>query len=228
MRIGSLSFLMIGVAMCAAFSCNRPTHAADDLPKPTIDIPAGKEGEMREAVLAGGCFWCIEASFDQLDGVSDAVSGYAGGKKEEAKYDIVGTGRTNHAEAVKITYDPSKISFGELIRVLFTIIDPTTVNGQHPDYGPQYRSAIFYANDDEKRVAEAYINQLNDAKVFDKPIATTVEPIGEGFFEAEAYHQDYAQFNPDQPYIQRYSMPKVQKAREHFSDRLKPSTQPAK
>ena len=221
-----MKLFMIGAAMTAAFSCNRPTHAADDLPKPAIDVPKGKEGEKRDAVLAGGCFWCIETSFEQIPGVIDVVSGYAGDKKELAKYELVGSGRTNHAEAVRITYDPSKVSYGELLRVLFTIIDPTTKDGQHPDYGRQYRSAVFYGNDEEKKVAESYIKQLNDAKLFKEPIATTVEPIGDGFFEAEDYHQNYVQHNPNQPYVRAYSIPKAVKAKEKFG--APATTQPAK
>jgi peptide-methionine (S)-S-oxide reductase len=220
-----LKFFMIGAAMTAAISCNRPTHAADDLPKPAVDLPLGKEGEKRDAVLAGGCFWCIETSFEQIPGVIDVVSGYAGGTKDDAKYEVVGTGQTNHAEAVRITYDASKVTYGELLRVLFTIIDPTTVNGQHPDYGRQYRSAIFFANDDEKRVADGYIKQLTEAKQFDKPIATTVEPLGDGFFVAEDYHQNYVQHNPSNPYVRAFSLPKAVKAREKFGQS---TTQPTK
>ena len=201
-------------------ACARPTHAAD-LPKPAQDLPAGKPGEQRTAVFAGGCFWCTEAVFEELAGVTGVVSGYAGGTKQDADYKKVSDGATNHAEAIQITYDPAKITYGQLLRVLFTVIDPTTKDYQGPDHGRQYRSAIFYANDDEKRVAEAYIRQLADAKVFSSPIVTTLEPLT-AFYPAEQYHQDYVKHNPDNPYVQQWSVPKVQKLREKFSDQIKP------
>ena len=140
--------------------------------------------------------------------------------KETANYKTVCTGTTGHAEAIRITYDPHKITYGELLRVFFTTHNPTTKNRQNYDEGTQYRSAIFYANDDEKRVAEAYIKQLTDAKVFDKPIVTTLEP-STGFYVAEDYHQDYAHKNPDNPYIQRWALPKVDKLLSHFKDEVK-------
>ena len=234
MITGSLLVRMIAPILMSlvALACSSsPAMAVSDLPKPATDLPAASTGETRTAVFAGGCFWCVEAVFEQLDGVTDVVSGYAGGKKQDAQYETVGSGRTNHAESVKITYDPSKISYGELLRVLFTVSEPTLKDGQTPDFGHQYRMAVFYENDDQKRVAEAYIKQLNDAKIFDKPIATTVEPLGEGFFEAEAYHQDFVAHHPDHPYVQQWSVPKLQKVRDHFASELKsahPTTIPAK
>src|SRR5687768_9706460 len=159
---GAIAMFMMTLA---AFSCEQPTHGAGQLPVPALDVaPATQPSEPRHAVLAGGCFWCVEAVFDQLDGVSDVVSGYAGGTKESANYEAVSNGNTGHAEVVRITYDPSKITFGQLLRVHFATHDPTTLNRQGPDTGTQYRSTVFYANDEEKRVAEAYIKQLNDAK----------------------------------------------------------------
>ena len=204
----------------AAAGYSRPAHAADELPKPATDLPAGKEGETRTAVLAGGCFWCTEAIFEQLVGVSDVTSGYAGGTKETADYDLVSQGNTDHAESIRVTYDPSKISYGELLRVFFSLVDPTTKDAQGPDRGRQYRSAIFYANDDEKRVAEAYIKQLTDAKLFKTPIVTTLEPLN-GFYPAEQYHQNYVTCNPNNPYIQQWAIPKVLKVRERFKDETK-------
>src|SRR5689334_16814551 len=156
------------MSFAVGVSCSRPTHAAADLPKPTKDLTApAKPGELRTAVLAAGCFWCSEAVFEQLNGVTDVVSGYAGGAKEDAEYETVGSGRTGHAESIQITYDPSKISYGVLLRVFFTTHDPTTKDRQGPDHGHQYRSAIFYDSPEQKQVAEDYIGQLNDAKVFD-------------------------------------------------------------
>jgi peptide-methionine (S)-S-oxide reductase len=212
----------------AAFSCERPTEGAAQLPQPAQDLPATTQpAEKRTAVFAGGCFWCVEAVFEQLNGVTEVVSGYAGGTKETANYETVSEGSTGHAEAVRITYDPSKITFGQLLRVHFATHDPTTLNRQGPDTGTQYRSTIFYANDEEKRVAEAYIKQLTEAKAFDKPIVTTLEPLTE-FHLAEKYHQEFVKFNPGHGYVRQVAMPKVKKVREAFPEQLKqPTTAPS-
>jgi peptide-methionine (S)-S-oxide reductase len=212
---------LIGVLMCAAYA------TAEALPKPAVDLPPEKSGNPARAVLAGGCFWCTEAVIRQIDGIHEVVSGYAGGTEETANYQAVCSGDTDHAEAIQITYDPSKITFGELMQILFTSIDPTQKDRQGNDSGRQYRSAIFYENEDQKRVAEGYIKQLNDAKIYDRPIATTVEPLPR-FYPAEKYHQNYAELNPNQPYIVQCSLPKVRKIREAFKDRLKSTTKPAK
>ena len=202
-------------------------HAApkDVLPAPELGLESeksAKPGETRTAVFASGCFWCTEAVFEQLEGIHDAVSGYAGGTKETANYTDVCTGRTAHAEAVRVTYEPAKISYGQLLRVFFATHDPTTKNRQGPDHGPQYRSAIFYANDEEKRVAEAYLKQLAAAKSFDRPVVTTLEPLKpDGFYEAELYHQNYAACNASNPYIRAQAVPKVKKVREQFKEHLK-------
>ena len=190
-------------------------------PNPDADL-AFPEGTPRaEAVLAGGCFWCVEAVYEQLTGILDAESGYAGGSAETAKYELVSRGNTGHAEAVRIVYDPAAISYGQILKVFFTVAhDPTQKNRQGPDVGPQYRSAVFYANDQEKQVAEAYIRKLNESGHFDKPLATTLEPL-EAFYPAEGYHQDYARNNPAQPYIVFQARPKVEKVREKFPDALK-------
>lgn len=172
------------------------------------------------AVFAGGCFWCVEAVFEELDGVKDAVSGYAGGSKETANYEAVCTGTTGHAEAVKIIYDPKKISYRKLLEVHFATHDPTTLNRQGNDVGTQYRSTIFYANDEEKRIAEEYIAELTKKHAYDRPIVTTLEPL-KGFYEAETYHQNYVCNNPRQGYVQAVSLPKVDKVRAKFADLLK-------
>ena len=206
--------------------CEQPAHAAIDLPQPSIDLPAdasAKPGEMHTAVVAGGCFWCLEGVFDQLKGVKTAVSGYAGGSKSTANYEAVCGGDTGHAESVKITYDPSKITYGQLLRVLFTVIDPTTKNKQGPDRGTQYRSAIFYETDYQKKVAEAYIKQLDAAKAYDKPIVTTLEPLTpETFYPAEAYHQNFVACHLKHPYVQQEALPKIDKVRDKFRDDVKP------
>jgi peptide-methionine (S)-S-oxide reductase len=204
-------------------------HAAgkDVLPAPELHLASEKDvkpGETRDVVLASGCFWCTEAVFEQLEGVKDVVSGYAGGAKETANYRAVCNGDTGHAECVRVTYEPAKISYGQLLRVFFATHDPTTKDRQGPDHGPQYRSAIFYANDEEKKVAAAYIKQLDAAKAFDHPIVTTLEPLKPGgFYEAELYHQNYAACNASNPYIRAQAIPKVRKVREKFKDQVKPA-----
>ena len=192
----------------------------EQFPEPATDVSGSREAEGR-AVLAGGCFWCVEAVYRQLDGVSAVTNGYAGGTAESADYETVCSGRTDHAEAVEVRFDPAKISLGQILRVFFSIAhDPTTRDRQGPDVGRQYRSVIFYADDAQKRVAEAYIKQLDAARVFDKPIVTEVVPL-ERFYAAEDYHQDYAARNPLQPYILFNARPKVDKVRKYFKDRVK-------
>jgi peptide-methionine (S)-S-oxide reductase len=191
----------------------------EQFPDPVVDV-APASGE-QVAVLAGGCFWCVEAVYLQLDGVRSVKSGYSGGTAETADYETVCGGRTGHAEAVEIRYDPAKLSYGKLLKVFFSIAhDPTTRDRQGADVGRQYRSAIFYADDEQKRVADGYIKQLDAAKVFDRPIVTEVVPL-ERFYEAEAYHQNYAARNPGQPYIAYTAAPKVKKVRQYYADQLK-------
>ena len=193
----------------------------EKFPDPAFDLLVpSREGEAR-AVLAGGCFWCVEAVYKQLDGVTAVTSGYAGGTAESADYQTVSSGRTGHAEAVEVAFDPARVSYGQLLKVFFSIAhDPTTEDRQGPDVGKQYRSAIFYANEEQRRVADAYIAQLNAAKVFDAPIVTEVVPL-DRFYEAEEYHQDYAERNPLQPYILFNARPKVEKVRKYLADRVK-------
>ena len=204
---------------------------------PTCDVPLGRRLTPNEfpdpltdtapatgpqtAILAGGCFWCVEAVLKELDGVLEVTSGYSGGTAQTADYDAVCSGRTGHAEVVQVRFDPARISFGQLLKVFFSVAhDPTTLNRQGADQGTQYRSAIFYTDDEQKRVAEAYIRQLNEAGAYDSPIVTQVVPL-EAFYEAEAYHQDYAERHPMQPYVLFTAAPKVSKLRKHFADRLK-------
>lgn len=187
----------------------------EEFPDPVADTARADKASQSRAVLAGGCFWCVEAVYKNLDGVSSVKSGYAGGTKTTADYETVSTGTTDHAESVEVGYDSSKISYGQILKVFFAIAhDPTQLNRQGPDTGRQYRSAIFYTDDEQKRVAEAYIDQLNKAHVFDQPIVTQVVPL-EAFYEAETYHQDYAARNPLNPYIVFNAQPKVRKLRSY-------------
>jgi len=191
----------------------------EQFPDPAIDAaPASGDAT---AVLAGGCFWCVEAVYLQLDGVQSVKSGYAGGTADTADYKTVCSGTTDHAEAVEIRYDPKKLTYGKLLKVFFSIAhDPTTRDRQGTDVGRQYRSAIFYVNDEQQRIAGAYIKQLDAAKLFDRAIVTEVVPL-ERFYEAEAYHQNYAARNPGQPYIAFTALPKVKKVRTYYADQLK-------
>jgi len=174
----------------------------------------------RTAVLAGGCFWGIEAVFDHVKGVKSSVSGYSGGTQATAQYDIVSTGTTGHAESVQIVYDPSQVSYGQLLQIFFSVHDPTELNRQGPDDGTQYRTAIFYADEEQKRVAEAYIDQLNRAKVFKQRIVTQIVPL-KAFYKAEDYHQDYLVHHPNQPYIVINDLPKVAYLRQQFQQLYK-------
>jgi peptide-methionine (S)-S-oxide reductase len=193
--------------------------APNEVPDPADDIAPGADGG--EAVLAGGCFWCTEAVFRRLQGVEDVVPGYAGGAADAANYKAVCSGRTGHAEVIRISYDPRQVSYGQLLKVFFAVAhDPTQKDRQGNDVGTQYRSAIFPIDDGQRRVAENYLRQLDAAKVFQGPLATTIEPL-EAFFLAESYHHNYAELNPGQGYIQFVSMPKVGKLERYFGDRLK-------
>ncbi|MDO9402608.1 MAG: peptide-methionine (S)-S-oxide reductase MsrA [Polaromonas sp.] len=183
------------------------------LPPPAVDAPfkpqAGTASPLQTAVFAGGCFWGVQAVFQHTEGVVNAVSGYSGGEQSTAKYELIGSGRTGHAEAVQVTYDPTKISYGKLLQVYFSVAhDPTTLNRQGPDTGTQYRSAVFYRDANQKKAAESYIAQLDAAKVYPGKIVTELAPL-KTFYPAEAYHQDYLALNPNQPYIVRFDMPKL-------------------
>lgn len=173
---------------------------------------------LQTIVLAGGCFWGVEAVFEHVTGVTEAVSGYAGGTKSTADYEIVSTGTTGHAESVRITFDPAKVSLEKLLQIFFSVAhDPTQLNRQGPDVGPQYRSAIFYANDEQARVARAYIDQLTTANVYRRPIVTQVVKL-DAFYPAEEYHQDFAERNPTYPYIVYHDRPKVENLKKQFPE----------
>ena len=179
---------------------------------------------LQTIVLAGGCFWGIEAVFEHIKGVTDAVSGYAGGTKEQADYETVSTGTTGHAESVKVTFDPTKVSLEKLLQVFFSVAhDPTQLNRQGPDVGPQYRSAIFFADEEQARVARAYIDQLTKAKVYSRPIVTQVMKL-QGFYPAEEYHQNFAERNPTYPYIVYNDAPKVVNLKKQFPELYRQET----
>src|SRR5437868_3928151 len=214
----SLSAAALTALAITAFAV-APLRASEDaviIPAPAMDAPAS-DG-IQTAVLAGGCFWGVQGVFQHTSGVINAVSGYAGGSKATADYTMVSTGSTGHAEAVEIKYDPKRISYGKILQIFFSVAhDPTQLNRQGPDSGTQYRSAIFTANDEQKKVADAYIAQLNAAKVYKKPIVTKVGPL-EGFYPAEAYHQDYLTLHPTQPYIAYNDIPKVENLKKIFAE----------
>jgi len=190
--------------------------AAVLVPAPAVDMPRAAEPGRQTVVLAGGCFWGVEAVFKHVKGVTSAVSGYAGGSAKTAHYEIIGMGLTGHAESVQVTYDPSQISYGQLLRVFFSVAhDPTQLNRQGPDVGTQYRSAIFYADPEQQRIAQAYIDQLSKAKTFARPIVTQLTPLN-AFYPAEDYHQDYLAKHPESMYIVINDMPKLNNLRQEF------------
>lgn len=213
--------LVLVIVVVCGLSC-APAHSSPvaRLPGPERELtPAASSEKTRIAVLAGGCFWCMEAVFEQLAGVSRVRSGFAGGRAADADYERVAAGATRHAEVVEITYDPARISYGALLQVFFSVHDPTQRNRQGPDSGPQYRSAIFYATTAERAVAQAYIQQLTAAKVFDKPIATTLEAF-ERFYPAGDEHQDFVARHPHHPYVRAWVPAKLNKLRTHYPELL--------
>jgi peptide-methionine (S)-S-oxide reductase len=198
----------------------RSGEAATVLPAPALDNPRSA-GPTQTAVLAGGCFWGVQGVYQYTKGVKQVLSGYSGGDKSTAEYEKVGTGRTGHAESVQIVFDPREISYGEILRIYFSVAhDPTQLDRQGPDVGTQYRSEIFYADAQQKRVAEAYIAQLEKARVFRKPIVTRVEPL-KGFYRAEAYHQDFLLLNPGYPYIVINDLPKIANLKRLFPEQYR-------
>ncbi len=213
----SLCAVAIGALVITAFAV-APSRAEEDaviIPAPAADVQAS-DG-IQTAVIAGGCFWGVQGVFQHTAGVVNAVSGYSGGNRSTADYNMVSTGTTGHAEAVEIKYDPKKISYGKILQIFFSVVhDPTLLNRQGPDSGTQYRSAIFTTNNEQKKVAEAYIAQLNAAKVYKKPIVTKVGAL-EGFYPAEAHHQDYLTLHPNQPYIAYNDLPKVENLKKVFA-----------
>lgn len=207
-----LAALFFALLTLGAYSPGKDTP----VPAPAVASPKAAQSSEQTVVVAGGCFWGIQAVFQHVKGVTKATSGYAGGKASTAEYEVVSMGNTGHAESVEVTYDPSKVTFGELLQVFFSVAhDPTQLNRQGPDDGTQYRSVIFYTSDEQKKIADAYIAQLDAAKVFPQKIVTQVTPL-QGFYRAEAYHQNYAANNPTSPYIMFNDAPKVSNLKKEF------------
>lgn len=216
------SLLILSSTISTMGACNTTRVSAvgprGPFPNPAVDAALATTKGEQTAVLAGGCFWGVDAVFKHVKGVKRVESGYAGGSEDTAQYETVSSGRTGHAESVQITYDPSQITYGQLLKVFFAVAhDPTELNRQGPDIGTQYRSAIFYTNEEQKRIAEKYIAQLNEAKLFPSKIATQVAPL-KSFFEAEAYHQNYLANHPNEPYIVYNDLPKLENLRKQLPE----------
>ena len=210
------SVLVLVVLFAGVLAFVPKSRAGDNFPSPAVDLKLAANQGQETAILAGGCFWGIQAVYQHTKGVISATSGYSGGDEKSAHYEIVGSDKTGHAETVKIVYDPSQITYGQLLEIFFSVAhDPTQLNRQGPDTGTQYRSVIFANGDDQTRIAKAYIEQLDKAKVFSSPIVTQVVPF-KAFYPAEAYHQNYATLHPDNPYIAYNDAPKVEHLRERF------------
>jgi len=213
----TLAAAIIAAAAWQPWATSAAAEEAVVIPAPAVDVQPGLR-TVEVAVLAGGCFWGVQGVFQHVDGVTRAVSGYAGGEADTASYPRVGRGDTGHAESVEITYDPSKISYGKILQIYFSVAhDPTEFNYQGPDIGPQYRSAIFPTNEEQARVAKAYIAQLDQAHVYRDTIVTTIES-GRAFYPAEDYHQDYLTLNPTQPYIAINDLPKIENLKRKFPE----------
>ncbi len=215
---GGVRALLLVPFVALALNGARAAEPAVVIPAPALDATAQPSGGTQTVVLAGGCFWGVQAVFQHTKGVTSAVSGYAGGEKQTAHYETVSSGRTGHAESVAVTFDPRQISYGKILQIYFSVAhNPTELNRQGPDAGTQYRSAIFFANDEQKRIATAYIAELDKAHVFPRPIVTQLEAL-HGFYPAEDYHQDFAVLHPAYPYIVYNDAPKVENLKRLFAD----------
>jgi peptide-methionine (S)-S-oxide reductase len=207
------------IAFAASIGCS--AAARTPIPPPAADSPLAQTAGKQTAVFAGGCFWGTQAVFERVKGVISTTAGYSGGSAYTAHYDQVSEENTGHAESVKVVFDPSKITYGQLLRIFFSVAhDPTQLNRQGPDVGSSYRSVIFYTSDEQQKISKAYIAQLDAAKVFPKPIVTEVVPL-KGFYDAEAYHQDYALHNPSDPYIMVCDRPKIEALKQQFPELFK-------
>ena len=217
-RVSVRMVAMMLTVLAGTLACRAGSGASAAVPSPVVDEAKAAVKGKETAVVAGGCFWGIQAVFQHVKGVHSATAGYSGGTVKNPDYEMVSSGETGHAESVKIVYDPSQVSYGELLRVFFSVaLDPTELNRQGPDEGTQYRSVIFYGNDEQKHIAEAYIAQLDQAKVYPRKIVTQVVPL-QAFYEAEDYHQNYATIHPSDPYIVFNDAPKVANLRKEFPE----------
>jgi peptide-methionine (S)-S-oxide reductase len=217
-RVSVRMVAMVLTVLAVTVACQAGGGATAAVPAPAVDETKAAAKGKATAVVAGGCFWGIQAVFSHVKGVRSATSGYSGGKVDHPDYEMVSSGRTGHAESVEIVYDPSQVTYGELLRVFFSVaLDPTELNRQGPDTGTQYRSVIFYGNEEQKKIAEAYIAQLDQAKVFSRPIVTQVVAL-EKFYPAEGYHQNYFEQHPNDPYIMYNDAPKVANLKKEFPE----------
>jgi peptide-methionine (S)-S-oxide reductase len=214
-------FLIIGFIAWSAvrsIGARPPAIPSSPFPKPAVDEPLASGKGKETVVLAGGCFWGVQAVFEHLNGVNSATSGYSGGRIKSPSYEMVSSGLTGHAESVSVTFDPSQITFGQILMVFFSVAhDPTQLNRQGPDAGSQYRSVIFYSNDEQKRIAEAYLAQLDAAQVYSRKIVTQIAPF-EAFYRAEEYHQEYLANHPNEPYIVYNDLPKLDRLKQQFPE----------
>jgi peptide-methionine (S)-S-oxide reductase len=217
-RLTVSAVALLGLAAGAFFMSGPERARAVELPNPTADAPMASAPAEEKAVLAGGCFWGMQLVFEHVKGVKHVTAGYAGGTKDTAAYEVVSSGTTGHAESVEVTFDPSVVSYGQILKVYFAVAhDPTELNRQGPDEGTQYRSSIFFTDADQQKVAQAYIDQLQAAHSFPQPIVTTLTPL-QGFYPAEDYHQDYAVHHPDNPYIAFNDLPKLSDLKQDLPD----------
>jgi peptide-methionine (S)-S-oxide reductase len=217
-RVSVRMVAMMLTVLAGTLACRAGSGASAAVPSPVVDEAKAAAKGKETAVVAGGCFWGIQAVFQHVKGVRSATAGYSGGTVKNPDYEMVSSGETGHAESVQIVYDPSQLSYGELLRVFFSVaLDPTELNRQGPDEGTQYRSVIFYSNDEQKHIAEAYIAQLDQARVYPRKIVTQVVPL-QAFYEAEGYHQNYATIHPSDPYIVFNDAPKVANLRKEFPE----------
>jgi len=210
-------FLVAVVGLTSGIGCNAQAGRTGVVPKAVVDAPLAAKAGHETAVFAGGCFWGTQAVFQRVKGVTATTAGYAGGSANTATYDQVTTETTGHAESVKVVFDPSKITYGTLLRIFFSVHDPTTLNAQGPDHGTSYRSAIFFSNPEQQKIASAYVAQLSAAHAFRNKIVTEVTPL-KGFYDGEAYHQDYALHNPNNPYIEVCDRPKIATLKAEFPE----------
>jgi peptide-methionine (S)-S-oxide reductase len=219
----TLGAAVLGLAVLVFCGRSRADAVNKPIPPPAVDVPAAPAGSSETAVLAGGCFWGLQGMFEHVQGVTKVVAGYSGGAKETAHYEMVGTERTGHAESVEITFDPKKVSYGQLLRLYFAVAhDPTELDRQGPDSGPSYRSEIFFASPAQEKIARAYVAQLTQQKVFAAPIVTKIEPL-RGFYPAEDYHQDFLIHNPTYPYIVINDLPKIAALKRVYPQHYRPT-----